>query len=1023
MFPSYKRSGLTTDSLVQYGKAGSALLLGISESTNTPYLRAISAMSSLILDTIAQVRSNKEEALRLAASAYAIIYAIINICDNDAEPPPSIVRSIGQFFDTLQKILTYVRTQLGRGLVKRVFRRMEDAALLIECKAGLEHATAVFGVQSQLTTAVLMSEEARAAQARHDQLLAALADSGSIETQSMRSSSNSISMLPGSPKIFYGREAELHHICTHLISKPPARIAILGPGGIGKSSLALAVLYSPEIIEMFPNRYFVSCDSARSEADLLSLLGAYFDLEGRRAKPILRHFSSLKGPSLIVLDNLETCWEPEGSRVAVEEFLSMMADVKQLGIIVTMRGEERPSRVKWTRPFLPVLSPLTSAAARATFRDISDNSADDDDAVDELLEYTGNLPLAVTLMANLVAFEGMEAVIEQWKAEGTSILSDGADRRNNLNRSTAISLSSPRVVATPGAEILLSLLAMLPDGMSIATLNETGLSIPNLPKCIAALRRTALIYVSDTDQRLNTLVPIREYMRAHSSPPKALLQTLRDYFYNLLHLFADVDQPPPGGSVRKVTSNLGNIRSILEYFAHQGGDESRDAIRGIIQLANFTHHSGYGTLDLLRSVRPLAKGLGDEGLYGECLHTLAKSPEEPELEPLLMEAICCVEAVHDLSAQAMAYMYMSAYHVRVGALTLAMETARTALELAVQAQNPKLEALALVRVSTIEYHQGNLTLALKHAREAADIAREGSALVQEISSLRQQAYYLTASENYKEAGDACNTAASLVTALGLDTSSSLYRGIIMVQADIYLRRTEYANARRINEPLATARNTRGEPLRIKAYAMYNIALIDIATGARDHPAILNDIAAAQHIFLNVADRNAANCCNIVSTEVYFLEGDYEKASKICLDILAVPELSGDARSMCFQRLGDIAYVQKNFFSALHHYILKLIICHKHEDMCGRTDALRCIGDIFLAHGKVDAALHSWAVALGGFKSMDIHRGRAECLLRIGDVYMARGQDQRAREQWRDARTFFELCSQTRQVEQCDERLF
>jgi hypothetical protein len=56
-------------------------------------------MSSLILDTIGQVRFNKEEALRLAASAYAIIYAIINICHKDAEPPPSIVRSIGQFFE------------------------------------------------------------------------------------------------------------------------------------------------------------------------------------------------------------------------------------------------------------------------------------------------------------------------------------------------------------------------------------------------------------------------------------------------------------------------------------------------------------------------------------------------------------------------------------------------------------------------------------------------------------------------------------------------------------------------------------------------------------------------------------------------------------------------------------------------------------------------------------------------------------------------------------------------------------
>jgi Cdc6-like AAA superfamily ATPase len=54
-------------------------------------------------------------------------------------------------------------------------------------------------------------------------------------------SSNSISMLPAEPKIFHGRNSELSDI-LHLFSQGTPRIAILGAGGMGKTSLARAVI-------------------------------------------------------------------------------------------------------------------------------------------------------------------------------------------------------------------------------------------------------------------------------------------------------------------------------------------------------------------------------------------------------------------------------------------------------------------------------------------------------------------------------------------------------------------------------------------------------------------------------------------------------------------------------------------------------------------------------------------------------------------------------------------------------------
>lgn len=77
-----------------------------------------------------------------------------------------------------------------------------------------------------------------------------------------------------------------------------------------------------------------------------------------------------------------------------------------------MRGVERPGRVIWSRPFLQPLGTLDTEAARKTFLDLSD--IDDDPAVNELLRFTDNLPLAVTLIANLASYEGMARFLPRY---------------------------------------------------------------------------------------------------------------------------------------------------------------------------------------------------------------------------------------------------------------------------------------------------------------------------------------------------------------------------------------------------------------------------------------------------------------------------------------------------------------------------------------------------------------------------------------------------------------------------------
>ncbi|KAJ6477734.1 hypothetical protein C8R45DRAFT_1157670, partial [Mycena sanguinolenta] len=293
------------------------------------------------------------------------------------------------------------------------------------------------------------------------------------------------------------------------------RIPILGAGGMGKTSLARAALHHQDTLARFEQRFFVSAEPATTSVELTALIGLHIGLNpGTDLTAAVIQYFSRKPSSLLILDNMETVWEPIQSRAEVEEFLSLLTDVEHLGLIITMRGAERPARVKWTHPFLLPLQPLSNHAAKQTFMDITDNSYSAED-FNQLLSFTDNLPLAVDLLAHLVDCEGLDNVLARWETEKTAMLSVGYDRKSNLDASINLSLSSPRI--TSESKGLLSLLSILPNGLSDAELIQSKLPISHILTCKAALVATSLAYQS-SNKRLLVLMPVREHIQK-SSPP------------------------------------------------------------------------------------------------------------------------------------------------------------------------------------------------------------------------------------------------------------------------------------------------------------------------------------------------------------------------------------------------------------------------------------------------------------------------------------------------------------------------
>jgi hypothetical protein len=292
---------------------------------------------------------------------------------------------------------------------------------------------------------------------------------------------------------------------------------------------------------------------------------------------------------------------------------------------ITMRGAERPQKVAWTHPFLLPLQPLSDYAARQTFMDIADHPHTDED-MKQLLKFTDNMPLAVDLLAHLVDYEGCANVLARWEKEKTSLLSAGNDRKSNLDASIRLSLSSARI--TSGAKDLLSLLSILPDGLSDVELLQSNFPIKDIRGCKAALLANSLAYL-DNKRRLRSLIPIREHIRQSSPPPHSLTHPLRKYFHSLLELYKRYNGARLDGITSQIALNLGNLQHVLYFGLHLDHPDLADTIHCIINLNSFYRLTGRSVtrlmdhipdiLDQLRNYRLEVHFLAELFLSGDFL--------------------------------------------------------------------------------------------------------------------------------------------------------------------------------------------------------------------------------------------------------------------------------------------------------------------------------------------------------------------------------------------------------------------
>jgi predicted ATPase/class 3 adenylate cyclase len=404
--------------------------------------------------------------------------------------------------------------------------------------------------------------------------------------------------LPIQPTVLLGREEQVLALSA-LLGRPDVRlVTVTGPGGIGKTRLALQV--AAEVLEDFPDGVWFVTLSRLSDPELVlptiaQSLGLREVVGQPMAQTLAEHLRKMQ--LLLVLDNFEQVV------VAAPQVGELLAQCSELKVLVTsrvplhLRGEQDYALPPLPLPESGMLPPperLTQYAAvalfverasatRADFRVTAANAP----AIAEICARLDGLPLAIELAASRVRLLSPEVLLSRLSSQ-LQLLTGGA--RDLEARQQTMRATIAWSVALLGNEeqVLFRRLSVFVGGGTLESIEAVCLDPKGVEPLgldlldgLGALVEQSLLQRREeegAELRFGMLHVIREYAleQLSKSGEAEMLQHAHTAYYLALaeQLGLQLDGPHGLTLRSRLAREHDNLRAALSWSLEQGAAET-----------------------------------------------------------------------------------------------------------------------------------------------------------------------------------------------------------------------------------------------------------------------------------------------------------------------------------------------------------------------------------------------------------------------------------------------------------------
>jgi len=341
--------------------------------------------------------------------------------------------------------------------------------------------------------------------------------------------------IPAKPPIFFGRDMVVQETVSQVLQHQ--HVALIGPGGVGKSSISKAVMHDERIVGHFGfHRCFVTYDgvdtSMMTHDIFISRLCSALAIQG--SATLTSILSTLRSaPTLLVIDNAETFLSAGTKDVGqIKETITDLGGHDTVHLILTTRSANLPN--------LPLshqdIGGLDVEASRATFTAIYKH--DIGNRLDSLFSSLDHHALSISLLSHIAtqnAYRSTEEIEQAWKQQQqTRLLTTGEGKLESLPVTIELSINSPSLKATKSVVFaFLRTVAFLPEGIHHDDLSGIFFNFTNIQATVNAVCLSSL--TSRSRDRYTMLAPIRMYItdqyNANMTYQDPVLVSIRNYAY------------------------------------------------------------------------------------------------------------------------------------------------------------------------------------------------------------------------------------------------------------------------------------------------------------------------------------------------------------------------------------------------------------------------------------------------------------------------------------------------------------